>query len=57
MMGRGVHFHHKRKGHEHEPPKHGKNVPPKQTERVEYEIGTVATEMGGPVSIKVEKNE
>jgi len=43
-MGRGVHFHHKRKGHEQEPPAHGKHVPPKQTERVEYEIGTVATE-------------
>ncbi|ANB61921.1 hypothetical protein [Anoxybacteroides amylolyticum] len=56
-MGRGIHFHHKRKGHEQEPPAHGKHVPPKQTERVEYEIGTVATEAGGPISVKVEKND
>jgi hypothetical protein len=55
-MGRGVHFQHKLKGHDHEKPKHGKNVPPKHTEQVEYEIGTVATEEGGPVSVKVEKD-
>ncbi|WP_198020517.1 hypothetical protein [Anoxybacteroides tepidamans] len=55
-MGRGVHFRHKLKGHEHEPPQHGNNVPPKQTERVEYEIGTVATEEHGPISVKTEKN-
>jgi hypothetical protein len=55
-MGRGVHFHHKLKGHDHEKPKHGENVPPKHTERVEYEIGTVATEEGEPVSVKVEKD-
>jgi hypothetical protein len=55
-MGRGVHFQHKLKGHDHEKPKHGNNVPPKRTERVEYEINTVATENRGPVSVKVEKD-
>jgi hypothetical protein len=56
VMGRGVHFQHKLKGHDHEKPKHGNHAPPKTTERVEYEIGTVATENGGPVSVKVEKD-
>uniref|UniRef100_C5D321 Uncharacterized protein n=1 Tax=Geobacillus sp. (strain WCH70) TaxID=471223 RepID=C5D321_GEOSW len=55
-MGRGVHFQHKLKGHDHEKPKHGNNVSPKSTERVEYEIGTVATENSGPVSVKVKKD-
>jgi hypothetical protein len=55
-MGRGVHFQHKLKGHDHEKPKHGNRVPPKTAERVEYEIGTVATEKSGPVSVKVEKD-
>ncbi|WP_199425915.1 hypothetical protein [Thermaerobacillus caldiproteolyticus] len=55
-MGRGVHFQHKLKGHDHQKPKRGENVPPKHTERVEYEIGNVATEQNGPVSAKVEKD-
>jgi hypothetical protein len=56
VMGRGVHFQHKLKGHDHEKPKHGNNVPPKHTERVGYEINTVATENSGPVSVKKEKD-
>lgn len=55
-MGRGVHFNHKLKGHDHEKPKHGKPAPPKHTERVEYEINTVATAEGGPVSITTGKD-
>lgn len=55
-MSRGVHFQHKLKGHDHQKPKRGENVPPKHTERVEYEIGNVATEQNGPVSAKVEKD-
>ncbi|HZG60227.1 MAG TPA: hypothetical protein VEY68_07170 [Anoxybacillus sp.] len=55
-MGRGVHFHHKRKGHEQEKPKHGANVPPKNTERVEFAIEPVASEGERPISTKVEKD-
>ncbi|RAK22106.1 hypothetical protein B0I26_10294 [Anoxybacillus vitaminiphilus] len=50
-MGRGVHFNHKRKGHKQEKPKHGSNVPPKNTERVEFAI-----EPDRPVSTKAEKD-
>jgi hypothetical protein len=55
-MGRGVHFNHKRKGHKQEKPKHGTNVPPKNTERVEFAIEPVASEENRPVSINVEKD-
>jgi hypothetical protein len=55
-MGRGVHFQHKLKGHDHEKPKHGNNVPPKHTERIEYEMNTVATENSGPVSVEAKKD-
>lgn len=55
-MGRGVHFNHKLKGHDHEKPKHGEPAPPKHTERVEYEINTVATAEGGPISITTGKD-
>lgn len=51
IMGRGVHFNHKRKGHKQEKPKHGSNVPPKNTERVEFAI-----EPDRPVSTKAEKD-
>jgi hypothetical protein len=56
IMGRGVHFHHKRKGHEQEKPKHGANVPSKNTERVEFAIEPAASEGKRPVSTKVEKD-
>jgi hypothetical protein len=56
MMGRGVHFNHKRKGHENERPKHGSDVSAKDTERVVYSIDTTASEGERPVSIKVEKD-
>jgi hypothetical protein len=55
-MGRGVDFNHKRKGHQQEKPKHGINVPPKNTERVEFAIEPVASERDRPVSTKVEKD-
>ncbi|WP_297991045.1 hypothetical protein [Anoxybacillus sp.] len=51
-MGRGVHFHHKKKGHESEKPKNGKPVVPKQNEIVDYAIDTVANETHRPVTIE-----
>jgi hypothetical protein len=56
IMGRGIYFNHKRKGHKQEKPKHGANVPPKNTERVEFAIEPAASEGDRPVSIKVEKD-
>ncbi|TWG30934.1 hypothetical protein [Geobacillus sp. C56-T2] len=55
-MGRGVHFNHKQKGHDHEKPKHGEPAPSKHTERVAYDIHTVATAESGPVSITTKKD-
>lgn len=52
-MSRGVHFNHKQKGHEPKLPKHAQNPEPKESERVEYEINTVAKEGTPPVYTKV----
>jgi len=52
-MGRGVHFNHKRKDHEQEKPEYAHNASPKDTERVEYEINTVAKEGKPPIYTKV----
>ncbi|MCX8045376.1 hypothetical protein [Anoxybacillus gonensis] len=54
-MGRGVHFHHKKKGHESEKPKHGEHVESKQREVVEYAIDTVGSETHRPVTIELVK--
>ncbi|KIQ93529.1 hypothetical protein LH47_02394 [Anoxybacillus thermarum] len=51
-MGRGVHFHHKKKGRENEKPKHGEHVAPKQREVVDYAIDTVGSETHRPVTIE-----
>ncbi|WP_197089699.1 hypothetical protein [Bacillus sp. SA1-12] len=54
-MARGKHFNHKERGHEPTFPKHGSEVPGKNTEHMAYEIEPVASDETGPVSIKVEK--
>ncbi|WP_158074588.1 hypothetical protein L0P96_01180 [Anoxybacillus flavithermus] len=51
-MGRGVHFHHKKKGHESEKPKHGESAPSKQREVVDYAIDTVGNGEHRPVTIE-----
>lgn len=51
-MGRGVHFHHKKKGHESEKPKHGQPATSKQREVVDYAIDTVGSETHRPVTIE-----
>jgi hypothetical protein len=51
-MGRGVHFHHKKKGHESERPKHGYDAPAKRKEIADYAIEPVASEGSRPVTIE-----
>ncbi|MFD1738505.1 hypothetical protein ACFSCX_18445 [Bacillus salitolerans] len=55
-MGRGKSFNHKIKGHDHELPKRGKQVPPKHTENVEYAIEPVASYGDRAVTIEVKKD-
>lgn len=56
-MGRGKHFNHKIKGHDHEKPKHGHNMPSKLTEDVEFSIEPVAKNGQRPVEIKRDTNQ
>lgn len=51
-MGRGVHFHHKKKGHESEKAKHGAQVAAKRQEVVDYAIEPVGSEEHRPVTIE-----
>lgn len=53
-MGRGKAFHHKKKGHKMQPPKHGEPAKSKHTEDVEFSIDTVGKEGKRPISIEID---